>query len=145
MNRLDDNIKRFQMAADAKQVPSGKQCGVRQDAQNGSSSHQGTNNNSSQVVGSQSNGQASGVQSSSGARGTSGSGCGGDDPNENQKKKDDPEDKIGDGDEGEEVDLYSDIESNEEEVEANRPPSSASKRDVRTSRLENEPVLSLTF
>lgn len=87
---------------------------------NSSSNHQapsgeGTTNNNDHPAAARSNGQSTGENS--GGNGISGGSDGnGEDPNWNRKKKSDPEDKKDDADE-EDVDLYSDIESVEEENE----------------------------
>lgn len=95
--------------------------------QSRSSKEESSNSNSNNHGSTRSNGQPSGETLSSNGNGFSGGDDGsGEDPNRDQKKKSDPDDKKDDVDE-EDVDLYSDIESIEEE---NHPPEILSKIEV---------------
>lgn len=115
-----------------------KNCGTRQsDAtdQNttSSTSRQSTSegtSNGSHPVASHSNGQSSGELTSGNGK-SGGSDGNGEDPNWNRKKKTDPEDKKEDPEE-EDVDLYSDIESVDEE---NDQPESLPKNEVSNDKF----------
>lgn len=114
LNLLDGEI---QLAKEGRRQPA-RTCSVRQGdtGGQGSSSNQQSSSNSSTVSAnpaSQSNGTSTGP-SFSVPDGSSGCGGSGDDPDRNGKKKLVPDDKKEDADE-EDVDLYSDIESVEEE------------------------------
>ncbi len=134
LSRLDETIQRLGESKEQKAKKPDqpkptqsrqpvKSCTTRQNdatdqGSNSSSNHQApsertTNNDPSAAA--QSNGQSTGENS--GGNGVSGGSDGnGEDPNWNRRKKSDPEDKKDDADE-EDVDLYSDIESVEEENE----------------------------
>ena len=136
LDRLDEDIARLQsssqykpIAAPSKDVDqrSGRQQSSdqqgNQSSNNSNNRQQSTGGNSStnQSNATESNGQTGGTNGSSsnncGANG--GSDGNGDDPNRNQKKKVDSgpkeNDAVDDNDKEEDVDLYSDIESVEEE------------------------------
>lgn len=87
----------------------------------------------------QSHNQTSGETSGNGiSNSNGGSGDGNDDPNHNKKKKKDPDDKKDDNTDEEDVDLYSDIES----VEENNSPEELPKNEVIILILTRKKVLS---
>jgi hypothetical protein len=95
--------------------------------QSHSSTAESSNSSSNNLGSTRSTGQPGGAIPSSNGNGLSGGDDGsGEDPNRDRKKKSDPEDKKDDVDE-EDVDLYSDIESIEDE---NHPPEMLTKIEV---------------